>query len=104
MGALERLMGMPESPAIEDRRNNQVGLLGLLSHLMASQKYQMDPLHTPIASGLSADAGANDLYGVGQPNFLAMRPDQQARFDAGKTPGELDFLLHPGQIVYPPRR
>lgn len=116
MGALDDLMAqanVPQSNQIEMRPDNRgpfqkagdflIGpqARGMLEKLMQEQKYQMDPLVTPLPDANPGSAGyalgSNDIA----QDYLGMTPEQHEQFARGETPGSLPFRLRPGQLVFP---
>lgn len=129
-GRTGRLAGaynmLPQSPRVEDRRNEPVPLLEPLNPVinaiaddpwvralrewLATPQYQMNPLHAPIASGMAADLGANDImagdprYRVGDPRHMGLSAAEQKQFDRGETPGSLPFEINMSKVHSPRSR
>lgn len=111
---------VPTGSALEDRGPDQRGymrklsgfflddpLLNAVGHLATGGRYKpmiMGPLVTPLPNAqpgtMEHALGVNDIAPEG---LIGLNKSGQARFDAGKTPGSLDFEASPGQIEIPTR-
>lgn len=108
---------VPTGSALEDRGPDQRGymrklsgfflddpLLNEIGHAVTGGRYKqwgLMPLVTPLPSAKPGHAlGADQIAPEG---LLSMTKSEQAQFDAGKTPGSLDFELSPGQLEIPAR-
>lgn len=119
-GRTGRLVGaysmLPQSPRVEDRRNEPVPLLApfnpivnaiaddpwvrALRNWLASPQYQMNPLHTPMAPDAAVALGANDIPGFRTPK-LEMTAEEHKQFERGETPGSLPFEVDMSRVHIP---